>query len=131
MQSAEDFFGEYLREKRKNLEVFSGIQDQLHQKYFGADLLQRHLAFSKAIRENPPRIVSVDTVGDCSKIIWLEKTLKFEIRHRHILFSKNGNWRIENSQMECFVCKGTGRCENEICKHCEGVGWQDLMKHSL
>jgi hypothetical protein len=100
--------------------------EPVYAKYFGEPLLDRVDNFLLRDRQE------VDGVEQSSTSATVTTRIHFtrcDIRHRYHLSQAGESWKITRIDQECFLCRGTGRKADSLCKRCEGEGWFDTKKH--
>ena len=104
MRTAEQFMHDFLGE----LEAF-------HQKYYATRRLDEQLE----------SVTNADGFA-----IAITKLVIADLRIRYRLIPANGSWMIEDWNVRCRFCQGTGKTSGtqEMCPKCNGTGWKGLTK---
>jgi hypothetical protein len=128
MQSVQEFFACYLRDKAEADRLTEQLHNPIHEKYLTEDLTNYFRGFQRSRNENPETLVSTEIFDESAKIITNFTVAKRQQRHRYLLLAINGNWKIQSIEWECFACKGSGQRGDKACQICKGAGWKDLQK---
>jgi hypothetical protein len=121
MQSPKDFIRDYLKEQVRLQGVWSEawlpIRERFFQPGYNAFDPQRNIDRAKAEvpleaseSEGSP-VVTTSGYGDGHRL-------------RYTLNGNPGAWRISRIELECGICRGTGKLKNSVCKLCKGEGWK-------
>ena len=104
MRTAEQFMHDFLGER----EVFN-------QKYYATRRLDEQLE----------SVTNADGFA-----IAITKLVCVDLKIRYRLIPANGSWMIENWNVRCRLCHGTGKMADtqETCPKCKGTGWKGLTK---
>jgi hypothetical protein len=126
----EQFLQSFLREKAAAYAKANALLGPVHAKYFGEPLLQHasdfllhdgvELAFED-VRRN----------GASATLVIREPFRAGDIRMRYHLAKRGEDWKIVRIDRECFICAGTGRSGNAVCRKCNGEGWYDPRENAV
>lgn len=128
MERVEDFLQRYFQARTQVQRVLGELYEPLEARFFAPTYTffdhKKSVADSEA-----ERIVSVQTSGTSSEAItsgWLGA----DHRIRYHLSASTDSWRIASIEVECGVCRGTGKWKDkqENCRICRGRGWTLIGK---
>ncbi len=54
-----------------------------------------------------------------------------DLRWRYHLTAAGDSWKIIRIDRACFLCRGTGKLGEEVCRECVGEGWCDTKRKTL
>jgi hypothetical protein len=128
VQSVQEFFECYLRDKAEAARLTEQLHNPLHEKYLAEDLLNYFRDFQRLRNENPETLVSTEIYDESAITITNVTIAKRQHRHRYLLRAINGNWKIHSIEWECFACKGSGQRGDKACQICKGAGWTEPRK---
>jgi hypothetical protein len=121
MQSAQDFIRDYLKEQVRLQEVWSEAWLPVRQRFFqpGYNAFDPQRNIDRAKAEVPLAISESEGVAVVTTSGYGEGH-----RLRYTLQETPGAWRTSRIELECGICRGSGKCEDRECKLCEGKGWK-------
>jgi hypothetical protein len=121
MQSPEDFIRDYLKEQVRLQQVWSTIWLPVRERFFqpGYNAFDPQLNIDRANREIP-----LETSESEGNAVIITSGYGDGHRLRYSLQSKAGSWRIGGIELECGICRGTGKFKDSVCKLCKGAGWK-------
>ena len=123
MQPAEDFLHDYFRDRTEMHRSLGLLYEPIAARFFAPTYIffdpKKSVADSEA-----ERILSVQTSGATAEIItcgWFGGDCRFRYR----LSATADSWQIAGVEMECRICHGSGKWNNQpaSCPLCKGKGW--------
>ncbi len=121
MQSPEDFIRDYLKEQVRLQEVCSQawlpVRKRFFQTGYNAYDPQRNIDRTKAE-------IPLETSGSEGSAVVTTSGWGEGHRLRYTLRDIAGAWRICRIDLECGICRGTGKFKEGACKLCKGEGWK-------
>ncbi len=123
MQRIEDFLQDYFRARTEMNRALGGLYEPLAARFLAPTYISFNHKQSVADSE-AERIMSVQTSGATSEAItsgWLGA----DRRMRYRLSASADSWRIASIEIECGLCRGSGKRNDkqEDCRICKGKGW--------
>ncbi len=123
MQSPQDFIRDYLKEKVRVQEVWSAawlpVRERFFQPGYNAFDPQQNIDLAKAevpleaSESDGAAVVTTSGYGEGHRL-------------RYTLQATAGAWRICRIELECGICRGTGKFKDRVCKSCKAEGWKQL-----
>ncbi len=121
MQSPEDFIRDYLKEQVRLLEVWREawlpVRERFFQPGYSAFDPQRQIDRMKAE-------IPLETSESQGAAVVITSGWGEGHRWRYRLQGIAGEWRISRIELECSICRGTGKFKDRACKPCQGEGWK-------
>jgi hypothetical protein len=125
MQTAQEFFDDYLREKAALAKTYHEMWVQGHSKFFTEDYINHARNWQANLEAAPTVLQRAEIVGSTAKMYTSEPLGTRQQHYRYILSVSEDRWQIESLQWECFRCKGTGQRQEKPCPSCNGEGFKD------
>jgi hypothetical protein len=124
MQSVEQFLYDYFRNRTELLRQSCGGWKSHTQRFFtpAYQPYDRHQAVADSEAES---IVSVSSADDSAEVI-TTGVAGGRWRFRYHLSVVADQWRISIMEMECGICRGSGKAKDgkSDCRLCKGAGWK-------
>ena|SRR5947209_4272778 len=124
MTTPQQFVESFLQEKAA---AHAGANVRLvpvYAKYFGEPLSKHAREF--LLRDKvETAFEDVKQSGGLATAITREHFRSGDIRTRYHLAAVGESWKISRIDRECFLCHGTGKLGEMVCRKCGGARWYD------
>jgi len=124
MQSPKEFIQSYLKEKARVHEMWSNAWKPVHARFFQPDYRplspEKSAALSKA-----ETVLDVANFHDSAVVITSGYGERFKLRYT--LLTVGESWQISQIDLECAMCRTTGKRNEKECKLCGGKGWKTMQ----
>ena len=129
MSTPRQFIEAFLQEKAAAYAEANVRVSSIHTNYFGNQLLQR--AGALLLRDPSKAVIEDVKQSKVSAMVITRAPAPRDtiLRERYHLSADGESWKIIRMDRECFLCGGTGRSEEVVCRKCDGEGWYDKLKY--
>src|SRR4051812_20621243 len=130
MIAPQQFVEAFLHEKAAAYAEANRRMASIHTMYFSNPLLRR--AGGLLLRDPLKAVIEdVKKSKDSAIVSTREPAPRGTVlRERYHLSTDGESWRIARMDRECFLCSGTGRMDNLVCRKCNGEGWYEIGKEA-
>lgn len=124
MQSVEEFFHNYFKERTATLRSAKAVWDP-HIKSFFAPPYSPWDHDASVRDSEQENIISVQESADEFEVI-TSGSVGGRWRMRYRTIRDNESWRIASIEWECGICHGSGKRKDGTapCRLCKGAGWK-------
>ena len=123
-ESARQFIESYLREKVRVHELWSDAWKPIHARYFQTGYYPFNPQKSAELSKAETIIEIIDLAGSA---VVITSGYGERFRLRYILLALAETWQISQIDLECAMCRTTGKRNDKECKLCAGKGWKTLQ----
>jgi hypothetical protein len=127
MQSAQEFFETYLREKTTAASSTSRANEEIYERFFARDFVEHYSRWKAEQNKNPESISAIEISDKTASFITTSPNSKRLGRYRYQLRFLENKWEIHKQEIECPMCKATGQSRENSCHFCGGMGWRELF----
>lgn len=122
--SAEEFLQQYFQTKQKHEHAWEDLWQRELKPFFGEYFLERRSEADQNWATLP--VIRQQILEDDDTVSFITASEDHHTK-RYYVKKHNSAYKIERIMVQCDLCQGTGKYDDEQCELCGGRGWDDWL----